>query len=455
MGAHKLFRDRVDAGRQLALRLAEFRKEAPVVLGLPRGGVPVAYEVARSLDAPLDVCVVRKIGAPGQPEFGVGAVAEDGVVYIQRETLRYLGIVESDLADDIAAQQAEVEQRTRRFRRGRAAVDVRDHTVIVVDDGVATGGTARAALQTLRSRGAARVILAVPVGASDTLDELATVADEVVCLRPREQFRAVSLWYEDFEPTTDEEVITLLARAERDHDRSKRPPRESERVLAASESATRIPVGDTFLEGNLTLVPDARALVVFVHGSGSSRHSPRNACVATVLNRAGISTLLFDLLTEDEEAVDARTGHLRFDIPLLASRLAIVTEWAKRNPKTKDLDIGYFGASTGAAAALVAAAKRPDLVHAIVSRGGRPDLAEAYLGDVQAPTLLLVGGLDGEVLTLNRETLYFLGCEKLLEVVPGATHLFEEPGTLEEVARSATRWFSDHLGRSVVASSTA
>lgn len=449
MSARKLFKNRVDAGRKLATRLAGFRDASPVVLGLPRGGVPVAYEIAKALDAPLDVCVVRKVGAPMQPEFGLGAVAEDGVVFLQGQSLAYLGITEEQLRPDIARKQAEVAERTQTFRQGIPALDVRDRTVIVVDDGVATGGTAHAALQTLRARGAARLVLAVPVGAADTLDELATVADDVICLHPKDAFRAVSLWYDDFTPTTDEEVVSLLQRAHAEHVRTKRTPRESERLLIPTERHLRIPVGangQTCLEGNLTTVPGARGLVVFVHGSGSSRKSPRNVAVAEALNRAGLSTLLFDLLTKEEEALDARTGQLRFDIRLLASRLVAVTDWIGRDPDLAKLDLGYFGASTGAAAALVGAAQRPNVVHAVVSRGGRPDLAENYLGEVRAPTLLLVGAHDPDVLTLNREALYFLACPKKMEIIPEATHLFEEPGTLDIVAKSASRWFARHLG---------
>jgi putative phosphoribosyl transferase len=447
MSSRKLFRDRVDAGQKLAAHLGSYRNASPVVLGLPRGGVPVAYEVARALDAPLDVCVVRKLGAPMQPELGLGAVAEAGAVYVDRDMLGALGVSELSLSKLIAAKQAEVDERVRRFRDGAPAIDVRGKTVIVVDDGVATGGTARAALQTLRARGAGQVVLAVPVGASETLDELASIADEVVCLHPEDAFYAVSLWYEDFTPTTDDDVVELLERAQSERaPTERRPVRESERIRKPLQHDVRIPVGRRWLEGRLTIPENARGLVLFAHGSGSSRLSPRNQYVASVLQQDGLATLLFDLLTREEDEIDSRTGHLRFDIPLLASRLVVATDWALQNPETKGLDIGYFGASTGAAAALVAAAERPDVIHAVVSRGGRPDLAESVLGDVRAPTLLLVGGLDGEVLTLNRETLYFLACEKLLEVVPEATHLFEEPGTLDHVASSAAKWFRRHLG---------
>lgn len=207
-----------------------------------------------------------------------------------------------------------------------------------------------------------------------------------------------------------------------------------------------IPVpGAGAIEGDLQLPVGADGLVVFAHGSGSSRRSPRNRMVAGRLNEAELGTLLIDLLTREEEAVDARTSHLRFDIGLLAERLLAAGDAVATEPAASDLSLGYFGASTGAAAALVAAAERPDPVRAIVSRGGRPDLAGDALPRVQAPTLLIVGSLDEVVIELNRQAARLMSCERELEIVPGATHLFEEPGTLEEVARLAVGWFTRHL----------
>lgn len=215
----RYFVDRVDAGRRLAVKLRRYAAESPIVLGLPRGGVPVAYEVARELDAPLDVCVVRKLGAPIQPELGIGAVAEDGAIHVDRETMALVGVSQPELDELVATKRAEVAQRVAKFRRGEPPIPVRDRTVLVVDDGIATGGTARAALQTLRARGAARIVLAVPVAAAETLDALLPVADEIVCLHAEEEFYAVGLWYEDFTATTDDDVVELLdrARAERAH----------------------------------------------------------------------------------------------------------------------------------------------------------------------------------------------------------------------------------------------
>jgi dienelactone hydrolase len=205
-----------------------------------------------------------------------------------------------------------------------------------------------------------------------------------------------------------------------------------------------IPAGRATLNGNLTIVDGATALVLFAHGSGSSRHSPRNQFVARTLNKARLATLLFDLLTPDEELIDVRTAELRFNIGLLAERLVHATRWARQEQQTCDLRIGYFGSSTGGGAALVAAAALPQDVGAVVSRGGRPDLAGEALPKVQAPTLLIVGGNDDIVIELNEQARDRMRCEVKLEIVPGATHLFEEPGALERVAQLASDWFSLH-----------
>jgi putative phosphoribosyl transferase len=211
------------------------------------------------------------------------------------------------------------------------------------------------------------------------------------------------------------------------------------------ERSVRVSAGEVMVDGDLSLPPDAQGLVLFAHGSGSSRRSSRNRYVARLLNEARLATLLIDLLTAQEEAVDIRTAHLRFNIGLLAERLIGATDWLQQNDDTRALAVGYFGASTGAAAALVAAVERARAVGAVVSRGGRPDLAGSALERVEAPTLLIVGGNDLQVIELNQIALARLKCEKRLAIVPGATHLFEEPGTLDEVARHAAQWFLRHL----------
>lgn len=211
------------------------------------------------------------------------------------------------------------------------------------------------------------------------------------------------------------------------------------------ECGISVTAGSVTLKGNLGVPEGAKGVVVFAHGSGSSRHSPRNRYVAQVLRQRQLATLLIDLLTQSEEAIDRRTRHLRFDIGLLAPRLIDATEWLNQHPATRNLKVGYFGASTGSAAALVAAAERPNAVSAIVSRGGRPDLAGSALSRVRAPTLLIVGGNDIPVIGMNREALAQLRTEKQLEIIPGATHLFEEPGGLEKVAELASQWFNRYL----------
>ena len=207
----------------------------------------------------------------------------------------------------------------------------------------------------------------------------------------------------------------------------------------------RISAGSVSFEGNLSLPDHAIGLVLFAHGSGSSRHSPRNQFVERTLNNAGLATLLFDLLTPEEESIDARTAELRFNIGLLAERLVHATKWAKQQEQMRDLLIGYFGSSTGGGAALVAAAEIPEDVGVVVSRGGRPDLADEALPKVQAPTLLIVGGNDDVVIELNEQARDRMRCEVKLEIVRGATHLFEEPGALEQVAKLASDWFVAHL----------
>lgn len=213
------------------------------------------------------------------------------------------------------------------------------------------------------------------------------------------------------------------------------------------QSAVHIPVGRLKLEGELIIPPNSKSIVIFAHGSGSSRLSPRNRHVAKILQEHGIATLLMDLLTTKEEKIDIPTGHLRFDIIFLAERVIAATRWLKKYALTKDLAIGYFGASTGAAAALVAASKIPEYISAIVSRGGRPDLAMGYLRNVRAPTLLIVGGKDLGVIDLNKEAYECLYCEKKMRIVRGASHLFEEPGKLEEAAKIAADWFIEHLDK--------
>ncbi len=430
-----LFRDRHDAGRQLAASLQGLVSEHPVVLGLPRGGVPVAYQVAVALGAPLDVIVVRKLGVPYQPELGMGAVGEGGVSVLNERVIRAAQVSPDELAAVAAHEADEVTRRALRFRRDEAMTPLEGRTVVIVDDGLATGGTARAAIQVARAHGARRVVLAIPVAPDDTARALAEEADEVIALQRPTRFAAVGQFYADFTQTTDQEVVSLLAAARAARSAAGDDPLVDDEVL--------VPALGQQLGGHLTVPDGAVGLVVFAHGSGSSRHSPRNRSVARGLNSAGLGTLLFDLLTDDEAVDRAQV----FDIPRLGERLVAATTWARGHPSCGTLPLGYFGASTGAAAALWASAEPGAEIGAVVSRGGRPDLTGERLDAVTSPTLLIVGGADRVVLELNREAADRLRCEHRLAIVPGATHLFEEPGTLEAVADLATSWFVEHLPR--------
>jgi len=446
-------RNRTEAGQLLAEQLIAYARQPDVlVLGLPRGGVPVAYAIAQALHAPLDVFVVRKLGVPGQPELALGAIASGGTRVLNDDVVWSLDI-DAEMIDAVVAQeQQELARREYLYRGERPPLVVHDKTVILVDDGVATGATMRAAITALRTQQPAKLIVAVGVAPPETCAELAYEVDELVCLLQPDPFWAVGLWFADFGATSDEEVRTLLAQAAAGYQAE-----AEEKTMVTSEiqrTQTRpvqITVGDVTLAGDLSIPPHAQGLVLFAHGSGSSRLSPRNRFVAQILQEGGLATLLFDLLTPEEERIDLRTRQLRFDIGLLAKRLAATTSWVLTQPQLHHWPIGYFGSSTGAAAALVAAAQHADVVAAVVSRGGRPDLALPALAQVKAPTLLLVGGADYPVIEMNKEALAHLGSTAKLEIVPGAGHLFEEPGALEAVAQLARDWFCRYFAESNMA----
>jgi putative phosphoribosyl transferase len=421
------FANRHHAGRELARALGDggvvgASDDRVVVVGLARGGVEVAAEIAAALHAPLDALAVRKVGHPWQPEYGIGAVAPGGVTYVRSRD----GLTEDEVAGAVRAAQAKADALDATLHARCAPVVIEGATCILADDGLATGGTMTAAIRWARANGARRVIVAVPVGADATVRrfEASRDIDAVTCLLRPLDFGAVGFWYTDFRQVSDERVLALLASRPRDES-SLRP---GEKILAE----------DVVLDGDLTVPPCPRGWVIFAHGSGSSRRSPRNIAVAEVLNRAGIATLLLDLLTSEEELDREKV----FDVELLARRLLGATHWLAERPEAHDLPIGYFGASTGAAAALIAAAELGDEISAVVSRGGRPDLAHGVLKEVRSPTLLVVGGANSVVLELNEDAAARLTCPHALEVVPGATHLFEEPGALDRVASLAASWFT-------------
>ena len=413
------FRDRHDAGRRLAPLLERFRDELPVVVGMPRGGVPVAAEVARALDAPLDVVVVRKVGAPRNPEFAVGALAEGGVRVLSDETARALGLTEGALQALFTEVEAELSARTRLYRGARKALSVAGRTVILVDDGLATGRSASAAIASLRARGAARVVLAVPVAAPASVEALREQADEIVCVEMPEDLWAVGAWYEDFDPTSDEEVVALL-----------------EGRIETEVSMTLRP--DVTLAGDLTVPAKASGLVIFAHGSGSSRLSRRNRSVAQGIVASGYATLLFDLLTRREERDRANV----FDVPLLARRLLWVSSWAEA-ATARRLAARLFRCEHGRG-------RRPhrsggagqprvgrDLTRRTPRPSGRPRRRPcAHAADRR--------GADHQVLELNRIAQRQLHCPNELTIVPAPPTCSKSPGT-RAVHRPGGRLVGRHL----------
>lgn len=416
----RIFKDRRHAGKTLAqhIQLTDLEKMNTIVLALPRGGVPIAFEVAQALNCPLDVLVVRKIGHPRNSEYGIGAITEDGSYWLDPEAS--VSHITSLVVDSIIAKEKKELERRIAMYRDHDLPSLLGQNVVLVDDGLATGVTAKVASRYLRSLGAKKIILAVPVCAADSAKKIRQEVDQLICINEPRYFLGVGEFYLRFDQTSDEEVLELLEK--------NRGPQVIE-VEIPNE-------GDVKTKGTLSLPNHPKAMVIFAHGSGSSRFSPRNMEVASILNRAGIATLLFDLLTEEE----ARDRHNVFDIPFLGIRLISATKWLRQQEVSKNLSIGYFGASTGGGAALWAAGELDNDIAAVVSRGGRPDLALNRLPQVMAPTLLIVGEEDKDVIKLNQIAYRELKNAKI-SLIPHATHLFEEPGALEQVSMEAVEWF--------------
>ena len=414
--------NRADAGTRLACELAFLAPERPVVVALARGGVPVAVEVARALRAPLEAMAVRKVGAPGNPELAVGAVAEEAGAVLDMHTADVLGISSEELEDRVAQESAHLRGLASRLHAAQAPAEMAGETVIAIDDGLATGMTMLAAVRALRARKAAKIVVAVPVGSGEAASILRDEADQVICLTVPRRLYGVGMWYRDFRPVDEDEVLALLA-----------DPYRCERELSLQLDGMRLPAS--------LMAPDTpRGLVVFAHGSGSSRLSARNRAVAGALRVAGFGSLLFDLLSDG----DGPSAQRVFDVQLLSRRLQEATgELAEQSLAPRPM--AYFGASTGAAAALCAAAALEGQIAAVVSRGGRPDLAGGCLAEVRSPTLLIVGERDGEVLDLNRSAAQQLPCAHELVVVERAGHLFEEAGALQRVCELAVAWFDRYM----------
>ena len=452
-GSERRFVDRTDAGQRLAERLLPYAASDPIVLGLPRGGVPIAAQVARALDAPLDIIMVRKLGVPFQPELAMGAIGEDEVRVLNEEVIRLAHVTPHDISRVETAEREEMRRRVTRFRVHHRRRDLRGRTVLIVDDGLATGSTAIAACEVARALGALHVVVAVPVAPPDAAAKLADHADEFIVLESPSNFSAVGQFYENFGQVTDHVVLDILDRwtnhepwSEEESETAGGPAGEPAVARHSIDEEVVIELDGVSLPGHFAVPLDPIGLVLFAHGSGSSRHSSRNAHVATLLREASIGTLLFDLLTEDEEVDRANV----FDVELLARRLRGATAWVRSRPDCRKLPIGYFGASTGAGAAVLAAADLggdPSAVPitAVVSRGGRPDLAGTHLAELTAPTLLIIGGRDAAVIDINCDAATLIQGVVRIVIIPGASHLFEEDGTLTEAAIEAREWFDRHF----------
>jgi putative phosphoribosyl transferase len=433
------FRDREDAGRHLAQGLAKYAG-APglLVIGLPRGGIPVARVVADDLHAPLEVFVARKLGVPGIPEVALGAISEGSDAIVEESVSWFIGVPRRVLQRIAARERQEIARRVAAYRPTHGLPAIRDRTVILVDDGAASGATLSAAAQSLGNRRPARLVVATPVASQAALDSLRPHCADVVTLATPDPFQTVSTWYRDFAPVSDEHVSDLLGRT---HVVNTAIPEDAERPV-------HIPLDGEVLEGDLgTPNEPSRGLIILAHGGGSSRASYRNRYLAGRLRLEGLATLRLDLLTKDERATDANEASLRFEVPRIAHRMLTACEWLCREGVEGASRLAIIGASTAAAAALVAAAVRPELVHTVISRGGRVDLANDALRRVRVPVLLIVGSADPDTLRWNRAAARLLQSPARLIIVPGASHTFEKPGALGAVGEHVTRWLARREGR--------
>ena len=468
------FCDRAHAGQALARTLRRVDLGGDVtVIGLACGGVPVAREVADALGVPLGVMVSRKIGVPGIEEVALGAVAEGSDRVVADDMAWYIG-VPSRLVDRLAAQErVEVERRAQVYRAGRPLPDVKNRTVILVDDGLATGATLRAAALAIRNDGPRRIIAAVPVASLTGAAEVRIDVDDMVATITPRKLDTIASWYDDYTPVRDDEVLGYLGHPTRmgivngRHAFTDIRRDVGNRIAplllrddswpAATEEAVAIPgFGGALIAefgGPQTLPggeqPDAagnaRGLVILTNGDGGSRHSYRNRYLAGRLRLDGYATLRVDLLTADERREEAGTS-AHCDLDRITRRLTFVCDWVAQAKVEGAHRTILIGASTGAAAALATAARRPTLVHAVVARAGRVELAADVLPQVSTPVLLIVGATDRDAIRRNGEAMRALPRGALLIRVPRAGHTFTEPGALGAVAEQAVRWL-DHLDR--------
>ncbi|MGE0442146.1 MAG: phosphoribosyltransferase family protein [Gemmatimonadales bacterium] len=435
------FRNRHAAGEALADLLGPYANRPDVlVLGMARGGVAVAAPVARRLGVPLEAFVARKLGVPGVEEVAFGALAEGSATPVMDAVQRFLGLPRRVMATVLVRERSELARRIRCYRDDRPLPDLAGLTVILVDDGLASGATLRAAAAALRPRRPARLIAAVPVASRDGSLEVATAFDGLVAVTTPDPFTTVAAAYEEFSPTTDIQVRVLLGRGPG----PARPSTPAEAADGEREIAIPVDGSGNTLAGDLGGREAPRGLVVFAHGGGSSRGSYRNRYLAARLRLAGWATLRVDLLTPDERRADGETAAMRFDIDLISRRLLTAVRWCRAEELAGAERLVLFGASTGAAAAMAVAAQVPNAVFAVVSRGGRVDLAGTHLRRVRAAALLIVGEADTETWRANREAARRMPAPPRLRVVRGAGHTFEESGALGQVGELAASWLGRH-----------
>jgi putative phosphoribosyl transferase len=418
-----MFRNRKEAGKVLAEVLRKRGYQKPVVLGIPRGGVIIATEVARELDGDVGVAVARKLGAPGQPELGIGAVTADGTAWVDEHLAKMSGADRAYIEREVSAQVEEAKRREKVYDH-RYQPALKGRTVLVVDDGLATGATARAALRAVRNAGASRVVLAVPVAPPHTVRELEDEADEVVAATVDEDFYAIGQFYLDFRPVSDDEVRQALEA-------------NSKRDRSISRREVTIPKGDLHLSARL-LIPAGNGpfpCVVFVHGLGSDKDSPRNVPIAEHLLDAGIASLLFDLNGHGESPEDPK-GRAAFPLDLQAA-----FAWAEAEPSIDNNRIGISGSSIGGVIAIEALRLGLVTPKTMVLRA--PPVETNDFAGLETPVLVLCGQFDP--LRRQIEEATAVTDAAILSVVPGAGHLFEEPGTLDEALARTVRWFEEWL----------
>jgi putative phosphoribosyl transferase len=432
------YRDRVEAGRRLGEALGPYRGQDLLVLGIPRGGVPVAVEVARALDAELDIVVARKLGAPGQPELAIGAVTANGGQYLNEEYIGYLGVTPEYVARETERKMAEAREREEHLRAGQPMARIRDRVVIVVDDGLATGATMRAALRSVRKGGPAQLVMAVPVGALESCRAMQAEADVVLCLSQPPQFRAVGLHYDRFDPVEETAVRRMLEEARVERSRRAAPAGGSQRSI---DFPFTNDLGQR-LAGTLELPADAAPVpvVIFAHGMGSGRMSHRNREIAGRLLIEGIGAFLIDFTGHG----DSEGRMEQATVERMVADLSSAIEAVRQHAAVDATRIGVSGSSSGGVVALVLTAG-DERVKALVLRSVPAHGLEHIAPHVRVPTLVIAGEQDWPIVRDDEALTALIGGEHRFVVIPEAGHLFEGPGQSVKVADLSAKWFADQL----------